>query len=222
MTTLPLFFGNNHLFVEINNALWLLDTGAPTSFGTEHDLRLNDRTFTLSRTFVGLTAESLSEQIGIPCAGLLGANVLHAFDHLLDLKAGTHTLSSGMLSHPGSALPCEEFMGIPIVTATIAGAPQRLFFDTGAQFSYWESPQRTTYPPSGTVTDFYPGLGRFDTDTHLVPLTLGTHTVTERCGTLPAAVRPMLQMANTSGILGNALLLSRPLGYFPRRRLLCI
>ncbi|HNQ90149.1 MAG TPA: hypothetical protein PKM73_16145, partial [Verrucomicrobiota bacterium] len=41
MNTLPLRFKDGHLFVEIGGELWLLDTGAPTSFGTWRSLTIS-------------------------------------------------------------------------------------------------------------------------------------------------------------------------------------
>jgi hypothetical protein len=38
MTTIPLLFRDGHLFLKVAQALWLFDTGAPTSFGFNGNL----------------------------------------------------------------------------------------------------------------------------------------------------------------------------------------
>ena len=105
-----------------------------------------------------------------------------------------------------------------IVTAHIGDNDYRLFFDTGAQTSYFQNDSLTRFPFAGRVTDFYPGFGQFQTDTHNVPISLGGVAFTLRCGTLPDPLGTTLMMAGTVGIVGNAILSDRRIGYFPRRR----
>jgi len=218
MNTLPLQFRHGHLFVELGGELWLLDTGAPTSFGTSRSLTIAGEQFSLGTSYVGLTTETLSQFVGVPCVGLLGADVLGRFDHLFDSTAGRLTVSTAELSHSGQAVRLDEFMGIPIVTARVGGRHYRMFFDTGAQISYFQGDSLREFPSAGSVTDFYPGVGQFQTDTHDVPVSLDGVSFTLRCGTLPGLLAKTLMMASTEGIVGNAILSRRTVGYFPRRR----
>ncbi|MBC8236554.1 hypothetical protein H8E77_43970, partial [bacterium] len=98
----------------------------------------------------------------------------------------------------------------------------RMFFDTGAQISYFQEDTITDFPSAGTVTDFYPGVGQFQTDTHQVQVELGESAFTLRCGTLPSLLGATLMMAGTSGIIGNQIMENRVTGYFPRRNVLCL
>jgi len=59
------------MFVELNGAFWLLDTGAPTSFGTSSTLSLAGEKFRLDNNYLGLTAITLSQFVGVECVGLL-------------------------------------------------------------------------------------------------------------------------------------------------------
>lgn len=222
MNTLPLQFRNGHVFVELGGELWLLDTGAPTSFGMSRSLAIAGEQFSLGTSYLGLTAATLSQFVGVPCVGLLGADVLGRFDHLFDTAAGRLTVSTAELSHGGRSVRLDEFMGIPIVTARVGGSDYRMFFDTGAQISYFQDDSLTEFPPAGSVTDFYPGVGQFQTDTHEVPVSLGGVTFTLRCGTLPGFLGKTLMMASTKGIIGNAILSNRPVGYFPRRLMMVL
>lgn len=217
MNTLPLRLQDGHLFIDLNGELWLLDTGAPTSFGLSANLSLAGEQFGLGTSYAGLTAATLTRFVGVPCVGLLGADVLGRFDHIFDTTSGTLTLSTAELPHGGQTLPLCEFMGIPILTAQIAGTDYRMFFDTGAQISYFQEDSITDFPASGSVTDFFPGVGQFQTETHQVPVRLGAFDFTLQCGTLPGLLGATLMLADTSGIIGNQLLLDRVVGYFPRR-----
>jgi hypothetical protein len=215
--TLPLQLRDGHVFVEIAGELWLLDTGAPAGFGASPTVTIAGERFELNADYLGLTPESLSEFIGVPCVGLLGADVLGRFDHIIDTAAGKLTLSTAELSHTGQPVRLDEFMGIPIVTAQIGGRAYGMFFDTGAQISYLQSDALKDFPAAGSVTDFYPGVGEFETDTHDVQVSLERVPFTLRCGTLPGLLGMSLSMAGTEGIVGNAILEKRTVGYFPRR-----
>jgi hypothetical protein len=222
MTTLPLILNHGHLFVELEGHLWLFDTGAPTSFGVADKLLIADEQFSLSSSYFGLTASTLSQYVGVECSGLLGADVLGRFDHILDTAGGRLTVSTVELSHDGQHVRMDEFMGIPIVTTRIGGSDYRMFFDTGAQISYFQEDSLTDFPQAGSVTDFYPGVGQFQTDTHEVPISLGDISFLLRCGCLPGLLGATLMMAGTQGIVGNQVLMDRVVGFFPRRGILCL
>jgi hypothetical protein len=222
MPTLPLTLTDGHLFVDVDGDRWLLDTGAPSSFGARRALTLAGERFDLDDAMLGLNAEVLSEYVGVSCTGLLGADVLNGFDHRIDVPGGVLTLTTDSLAHEGEALPVELFMGIPVVTARVGERAHRMFFDTGAQLSYLQHDALGSYPPAGTVTDFYPGVGRFETDTHQVPVALGALTFSLRCGSLPMLLGMTLMMAGTEGIIGNTVLQDRPVCYAPRRGVLVL
>lgn len=222
MQTLPLQFRDGHLFVELGGELWLLDTGALTSFGISRSLTIAGERFSFSTSYLGLTAATLSQFVGVPCVGLLGADFLGRFDHFFDTTGGRLTISTAELSHSGQTVRLEAFMGIPIVTARVGGRGYRMFFDTGAQISYFQDGSLTEFPFAGRVTDFYPGFGQFQTDTHHVQVGLGDCAFTLRCGTLPGLLGTTLMLAGTSGIIGNQIMENRVIGYFPRRNVLCL
>ncbi len=109
---------------------------------------------------------------------------------------------------------------VPIVTARVGSTDYRMFFDTGAQISYFQDDSIADFPAAGSLTDFYPGIGQFQTDTHEVPVSLEGVQFTLLCGTLPGQLGMGLMMADTQGIVGNAILRDRVVAYFPRRRVL--
>lgn len=221
MTELPLRFIQDHPFLEIGGALWLFDTGAPTSFGGIPMLDLDDKRFNLESGCLGLTAKALSDLVSVDCVGLLGADILGCFDWILDAPNGNACLSPAEeLRHDGTALEISEFMGIPIVPVEINGSRYPMFFDTGAQLSYFQDESLTTFPPAGRITDFYPGIGRFETDTFDVPVQLANCSFTLCCGTLPELLGLTLMMGGTEGIVGNSVMRERVMGYFPKRNLL--
>ncbi len=223
MATMPLHFRDGHLFVELDGELWVLDTGAPSSFGSRDAVMFAGETFDVGPGFLGLDAETLSEFVRVECAGLLGADVLGRFDLILDAPAGTLTASTSDLELSRVAIPLDEFMGIPIVTGKVRGREYRFFFDTGAQISDLQDDEmRSAFPAAGTITDFYPGMGRFETDTHMVDVVLGELEVCLRCGALPGLLGMTLMMAGTQGIIGNEVLRERRAGYFPRKGMLVL
>jgi hypothetical protein len=105
-------------------------------------------------------------------------------------------------------------MGIPILTAEIASTEYRMFFDTGAQISYFQEDTLTDFPNAGTVKDFYPGVGQFQTDTYQVQVSFGDCVFSLRCGKLPGLIGATLMMAKTLGIIGNQIMENRTMGIF--------
>ena len=216
----PLHFRGGHLFLETAQQLWLFDTGAPTSFGSQPEVSLGGETFSLTDSYMGMTASTLSQFVSVECTGLLGGDILSQFDFALDASNSAVEISSGILEHSGRSVPIDEFMGIPIVAARIENADHQMFFDTGAQISYFQHDSITDYPDAGAINDFYPGFGKFQTDTHNVDIALGETKFTLRCGILPDLLAATLMMAGTTGIIGNQVITGRVIGYFPRRKMI--
>ena len=223
MIVLPLHFRNGHLFLEVGGSLWLFDTGAPTSFGKSNTLTLINKTFKMGSSYLDLTAEKLSSFVGVDCVGLLGADVLGQFDFLLDVPDGRVEISMAELEHAGAPIRLNDFMGIPIVSGRIRGVDYQMFFDTGAQISYFQNEEiLSSFPSAGSLTDFYPGVEPFKINTHNIDVMLGTLNVTLRCGVLPGLLGATLMMAGAEGIIGNESIITRTVGYFPRRHLLVL
>lgn len=216
MQQTPIVIVEGHIFGKLDGGLWLIDTGAPTSFGAG-EFQLDGRNFRPAASYAGLTAVSLSELVQVACAGLIGADILKQFDHLFDCTKGVWSIGVEELEAEGGAIDLEQFMGIPIAAAEIAGNQHRVFFDTGAQLSYLQSDSLGNFPAAGRTEDFYPGIGRFETETHMVQMSLGGRMFDLRCGRLPELLGATLMMAGTSGIVGNAVMMDRITGFFPRR-----
>jgi hypothetical protein len=158
----------------------------------------------------------------MPTCGLLGADTINAFDVLIDIEKQEITFSKEELTFEGTSLGLEHFMGIPLLDAEIGGESYRMFFDTGAQVSYFQHRSLKSFPPVGSLTDFYPGYGEFVTETHQVEVRLGGQMMTLRCGGLPKMLAAGLMMGGAKGIIGNQILPGRVAGYFPRRKQLVL
>ncbi len=222
MQILPLIFEGGHPFVALEGGRFLVDTGAPNSFGKVSPVTLEGQDFDLQHNYMGLTAETLSDFVGGETLGILGCDILNQFDILIDAPGSRVSLSFGTLECVGEELALDHFMGIPVLTATIGHEPARMFFDTGAQLSYFQGESLAGFPSEGSVTDFYPGFGRFATDTFRIPFQFGRSIFEVRCGQLPSLLGMTLMLAGVRGIVGNEVIRNRVAGYFPRSRRLVL
>jgi hypothetical protein len=222
MQTYPLVLEDGHLFVNLAEATLLFDTGAPTSFGRVSPPILEGQRFNLPSSYMGLTAELLSNYVGRKADGILGSDILNQFDILIDVPQSRVSLSNTELACDGEALPLEFCMNVPILAAEVDGNPVKMFFDTGAQISYLQDDSLSSFQSEGGIVDFYPGLGQFSTETFRTPVQLGRTGYELRCGQLPSLLGMTLMLAGTSGIVGNEILRERLVGYFPRRRQLIL
>lgn len=207
---------DGHPYLELDGELWLFDTGSPTSFGRAQRVRVAGAESEVPRGMLGVDADVLGGFVGRPVAGLLGTDVLGASDWILDLRAGTATAGDG-LDLRGASSSLDEFMGLPIVAAEIGAGTARMIFDTGAQLSYWQDDALARHPAAGEHDDFFPGMGSFRVQAHLVPLRVAGVQLETRCARLPGMLALALDLAGVDGLLGCDLLRGRAVGWFPRR-----
>ena len=218
----PLTRHKGHIFITLDGWDWLLDTGAPASFGKVGSFCIGDSDFTVPDSGMGLDAEQLSEFVHHPTAGIIGVDVLNRFNAVIDIKNERILFSIEAVPLDGTLVEIEDFMGIPIVPVRIGGCDRRMYFDTGAQVSYFQNELLDTFPVAGTFSDFYPGYGEFQTETYRVDAVIGKQTYKLRCGALPNALEDLLRATGAEGIIGNEILNNQILGYFPKSKRLVL
>lgn len=219
MTTIPLRFIKDHLFFELPDGLFLVDTGAPQSLGPGETLTLAGVTVPLQRTYLGATPEAITQLVGVPFTGLIGQDLLLQLDIVFDLPQQQGTVAA-LPTLRARGEPVElRVTGFPRVPVDIGGQRHLFLLDTGAQLSFFQLDDVPAGSvPAGRVVDFFPGFGRFEVDTFRVPVTIGGVTETLRFGRLPFPLDQLLGLTGTGGILGAELFVGRQVGFFPLRR----
>jgi len=203
------------IYVRLNDQNWLLDTGCPTSFGIPEFLSIEGKNFTLPDEFMGFSAKLLSKYTENTVAGIIGVDILNEFHVLMDLPSRRLLVSKQEISLEGSVMEIEEFMGVPVIQAQVAGTQGNMFFRTGAFVSYLQDEAVESFPRAGKVTDFFPGVGLFQVETYLVDAQVGKESLRLRCALVPEVLGTVLAMAGCEGIIGNEIIAGRQLGYFP-------
>jgi hypothetical protein len=196
----------------------LIDTGAPCSVGNAEIVMFAGGRYPLQSTFLGKAADELPGTIGVRIDVLMGVDILNRYDMLIDPVRQVLVFSDEELDVEGEALPIEQSMGVPIVTADVDGRRMKMFFDTGAKVSYVDEETAKAYPQVGTAQDFYVTVGPFQTAIHRIPITLGSWSFDLDFGILPPSLQNALLVAGTQGILGTAILVHFMVAYMPRRK----
>jgi hypothetical protein len=174
--------------------------------------------YPLQSTFLGKAADELPGPIGVCIDVLIGVDILNRYDMLIDPVRQVLVLSDEELDVEGEALPIEQTMGVPIVTADVGGTRIKMFFDTGAKVTYVNEETAKAHPQVGTAQDFYVTVGSFQTAIHRISLMLGSLIIDLECGTLPQGLQLSMAAAGAEGIVGNAILERFMVAYIPRRK----
>lgn len=207
---------NGHIYTEIDGSDWLIDTGSPASFGKIDTIKISNKTFSIQSSLLDLNSTTLSEYVKYETVGLLGTDILNEFNIIFNIKNQQINFSTDKIDLDGEIITLDDVMGIPVVVATVKNNNSRMFFDTGAQISYIQKEDLSYYDSLGTVKDFYPGVGQFETDTAIVDLQLGNLGYKLKCGSLPEMLNMTLLMTQINGIIGNEIMSDAIVGYFPK------
>ena len=213
-------FHDGHIVVSAGGRNYLLDTGAPFSVGDEA-ITIAGVPFPAEQCYMGVTGSLLTDIIGTPIEGMIGADILQHFN--LGIYAAEGMVQFDQQRPTGNTvIPLQDFMGIPIVHVSIGGRVRRLYFDTGAQVSCLMADYLEDVSPEGRHESFYPLLGKFTTDAYTLDVEIGGRSCPLRFGKLPEDLRPVLEAGRVEGILGTELLRYFDLNLSLRDRMLCL
>jgi len=195
---------HGHIIINVEGRPFLLDTGSPISIGYE-PIEIGRQIFELEQSYMGVTCSYLMEHIGVPIEGMIGADIIQAFN--LSIYASERMVQFNHLPPVGDIfIPVKNFMGVPILNVKVAGQVRRVFFDTGAPMSYLRRDLLCDEQPDGRHEDFYPLLGNFLTNTYFLELGIGGSACELRFGELPEELEGLLSAGDVHGIVGTELL----------------
>jgi hypothetical protein len=185
------------LFNESGNTI-LLDTGSPTTFGSNNNFNFMGQRY---RTSNGV--EQYANLARIHFDILMGMDILQQFYLKIDYPAKEVTFSDEPMQLEGSTgVSLDNQPGRIIMPIEMDGNTLNVAIDTGARISYIKSTFTEGCDEIETREDFYPGLGHFDTSIYEKEIKLGTKTLTVRFGNLPARLEHLLNTLNIDGVVG--------------------
>jgi hypothetical protein len=180
----------------------LIDTGAPSTIHSSDSLNFCSDSFGCSTNYMGLTVSKISDMLGTEITTLLGADILSDYKILLDYQNQVIEFSKLEIDIDGTQADISNFMGIPIIKMTVDNQELKFFLDTGAKLSYLSDSLTSNYESIGTDEDFYPGVGKFQTECYEIPTVFGDTEFVVKYGNLPTLLQMTLMLGGTDGIIG--------------------
>lgn len=197
---LQLFKG--HPIINDGENRILIDTGAPSTIHASESLNFCSESFGCSTNYMGLTVSKISDMLGTEISTLLGADILSDFKILLDYQNQVIVFSKQEIDIDGIQADISNFMGIPKIKMTIDNHELKFFLDTGAKLSYLSESITNNYESVGTDEDFYPGVGKFQTECFEIPTVFRDSKFIVKYGNLPTLLQMTLMLGGTDGIIG--------------------
>lgn len=191
-----------HPLLKSGSAIILIDTGAPATLHTSDTFTFCEETYDTKSDYLGMTVEILSEMLGTEITTLLGADILSKYQIMFDYKNESVTFSKTEISFEGTEIALSSFKGIPLIEFSIDDQPLKFFLDTGAKLSYVSNNVTKNHQSIGIEEDFYPGLGKFETDCYEITTRLGTNDFAVTFGKLHPILQMSAMLGDTNGIIG--------------------
>lgn len=180
----------------------LIDTGAPSTIHASDRLNFCSESYGCSTNYMGLTVSKISDMLGTEITTLLGADILSDYKILLDYQNQVIEFSKQEIDIDGTQADISNFMGIPIIKMTIDNKELKFFLDTGAKLSYLSDSLTSSYESVGTDEDFYPGVGKFQTECFEIPTVFEDNKFIVKYGNLPTLLQMTLMLGGKDGIIG--------------------
>ena len=191
-----------HPIINDGENIILIDTGAPSTIHASNNLIFCSDNYNCSTNYMGLTVTKISEMLGTEITTLLGADVLSNLKIIFDYKNQVVEFNKEEITFEGTEIDISNFMGIPIIELSIDNQKLKFFLDTGAKLSYLSEIITSNYKSIGSDEDFYPGVGKFETDCFEIPTSFGNFKFNVKYGNLPKLLQMSLMLGGTDGIIG--------------------
>ena len=191
-----------HPVIKDDDNTILVDTGAPSTIHTSDNLTFCSTNYSCSTHYMGLTVSKISDMLGTEISTLLGADILSDYKILFDYKNVVVVFDKQEISFEGIETAISNFMGIPIIELSIEGKRLKFFLDTGAKLSYLPDSITSNYESIDTDEDFYPGVGKFETDCYEILTSFGDKNFMVKYGNLPTLLQTTLMLGGIDGIIG--------------------
>jgi len=191
-----------HPIVSDGENLILIDTGAPKTIHSSHNLKFCSESFDCSINYMGVTVFEISKMLGLEITTLLGADILSNYNILFDYQSKVIQFSEQEIDIKGIQQDILNFMGIPIVKMKVDNQDLKFFLDTGAKLSYLSDRFTSNYVSTGKEKDFYPGVGEFQTECFEIHTFIGDHEFVVKYGNIPPFLQLTLMLGGADGIIG--------------------
>lgn len=196
----------DHILIELDGGLVLVDTGSPLSFHEDGRMNFCENEIYLSTTLGPVDSHYMSEKLGVTVKGLLGMDLISPYAMTVDVKGGVLTFDNGCDTEGWTPVLSSRVFGYMTVPIEVAGKPAKVILDTGAPTSYILSAFNPDAAPLEYVKDFYPTLGDFDTPVYEQPCSFAGGEFNIRFGNLPAGLNLAVSVIGAQGVVGMELL----------------
>jgi hypothetical protein len=191
-----------HPIIKDGENILLIDTGAPYTIHTSSNLIFCSDNYNCTTNYMGLTVSKISEMLGTEITTLLGADILSDYKLLFDYKNEIMEFNKVEIALDGYEIGISNFMGLPIIELSIDNQKLKFFLDTGAKLSYLSDSITSHYKSVGTDEDFYPGVGKFETECFNIATSFRDSNFIVKYGNLPTLLQMTLMLGGTTGIIG--------------------
>lgn len=210
-----------HMFIDLPEGRFVVDTGCPVSFGNTGTASYGGTAHQLPRSHGSLTLESLAgldldARIGQRCAGLIGMDILGRDPVLWDGPRGRAVVRPSPAPAGAVRLPMQQVHTIPVIEVTVAGRAARCIFASGAQFGYMtEPPVVEPALEDGEFDDFHPALLGFRSKAWKLPVDAQGVRFRERFGHHEPLSASLLRPFGVDGLIGCSWLPTRRVWFVP-------
>jgi len=193
---------DKHLIITDQNNIILVDTGSPSTLHNALFLDFCGMNFPCVSRNLLTSVDEISQLLGKKITTLLGIDILSKFYCIFDYPNAKLILSTDKIPFDGDSMSFSQLAGIPVLEFHVFGQKLRFFLDSGAKISYLNSDITRHLVPQSTNSDFYPGIGSFETSCFEIPTQFGQHNLNVLYGNLPIRMEAMLESNQIHGIIG--------------------
>lgn len=197
---------DNNLIVKIGNKKALLSLGTNFSLSNDKTVTILGKTFNLTDQYMGFSLKDVNKYLNVDIDYILGSEILSKYNLKIDYKNKELKLSDTAINDLKESIPIKYELEIPKIPFKVNNRNVEAILDTISNLSYVNEKNLDEKSAKGEETDFFLGMGNFETKYYNSTYTLGEESFNLKTALYPSVISKSRFLTVDKIVIGKELL----------------
>lgn len=196
---------DNNLIVDFDDKKALLSLGSNFSLSNDKTITILDKTFNLTDQYMGFFLKDVKNYLNADVDCILGSEILSKFNLKIDFKNKDFFISDKAIKDLKEGTPIKFELDVPKIPFKVNDKPVVATLDSLSNLSYINEKNLLEKTVIGEESDFFLGMGNFETKYYNSKFSLGNETFNLKTAVYPSVISKSRFLSVEKIVIGKEL-----------------